>query len=154
MRSTTLLYKILLTANLVKCKPAIYTFLYRRCFYKKLTYLERNAVFQFCRTNCTHLLIRKSKHPLPLQTKSQNWPHQYKTFAWREFHNVGTVQSDGFSAKTLKNFQNHLYSHSVLILLTSATFAVRAGIVKQHNKEFINLILHSVLLLCVIECNP
>ena len=154
MCSTSLLYKILLTANLVTCKPAIYTFLYRRCFYKKLTYLERNAVFQFCRTNCTHLLIRKSKHPLPLQNKSQNWPHQYKTFAWREFHNVGTVQSDGFQRKHWKISKITYTAIRFLYFWQAPHLQCELALFKQHNKEFINLILHSVLLLCVIECNP
>ena len=64
----------------------------------------------------------------------------------------GMQGNNGLSAKTLKNFQNHLYSHSVLTFdkrqICSASFRV----FEQHSKEFrINSSFIMVLLFVIFE---
>ena len=56
----------------------------------------------------------------------------------------------GFQRKTLKNFQNHLYSHSVRTFDKRHICGASCCMFEQHNKEFIKLILHLMVLLGVI----
>ena len=64
----------------------------------------------------------------------------------------GMQGNNGLSAKTLKNFQNHLYSHSVLTFdkrqICSASFRA----FEQHSKEFrVNSSFIMVLLFVIFE---
>ena len=63
----------------------------------------------------------------------------------------GTQSKNGLSKKILKNFQNHLYSRSVLTFDKRQICSAGCCVFEQHKKEFIILILHlMVLLICVI----
>ena len=62
----------------------------------------------------------------------------------------GMQGNNGLSAKTMKNFQNLLYSHSVRTFDKPHICSASCCVFEQHNKEFIILILHLMVLLCVI----
>ena len=64
----------------------------------------------------------------------------------------GLQGNNGLSAKKLKNFQNDLYSHSVLTFDKHQICSASYCLFEQRNKEFIILILHLMVLLSVIEC--
>ena len=58
--------------------------------------------------------------------------------------------NNGLSAKTLKNFQSHLHSHSVLTFDKHQICSASCCILEQQNKEFVIQILYLMVLLCVI----
>ena len=165
MCSTSLLYKILPTTNLVTSKPAIYTFIHHIktvLWSGVFTYFRRNSVFHNFAGKIVLIwwwsIIRKSKHVLPLQNKSQNWPPQYKTFSWRRFFNVGTGQSEqcapmGFQRKRWKISKMTYTAIRFLYSWQAPNLQCELALFERHNVEFMILILHSIILLCVIECN-
>ena len=58
--------------------------------------------------------------------------------------------NNGLSAKTLKNFQSHLHSHSVLTFDKHQICSASCCILEQQNEEFVIQILYLMVLLCVI----
>ena len=62
----------------------------------------------------------------------------------------GMQGNNGFSAKTLNSFQNHLYSHSGSYFWQAPNLQCELTLFGQDNKEFLILILHLIVLLCVI----
>ena len=58
--------------------------------------------------------------------------------------------NNGLSAKTLKNFQSHLHSNSVLTFDKHQICSASCCILEQQNKQFVIQILYLMVLLCVI----
>ena len=162
MCSTSLLYKILPT-NLMTCKPAFYIlfihhiwckqyyqalFVYRTDFRPELVFFY--IFHNFARQIALIYYSRRSKHALTLAQQIIEVNH-YKTFSWRKYHDVGTIQRDqsalcimqgnnGLLAKTFKKAyyfyltSKFTYTGSRFWLLTSAKFAVRAFFVWMNSK--------------------
>ena len=62
----------------------------------------------------------------------------------------GMQSKNRLSAKMLKNVRNHLYSQSVCTFDKRQICSASYWLFEQRNKEFIILIVHLMVLLCVI----
>ena len=120
----------------------------RRCFFSKLTYFGQKCMqfSQFCKTNCTHSIIRTIKarasfaqQIIALTTLLKRFHEENSImsglFSQNNLLLCGIHGKNGLLVKCSKNFPNHLFCQPVVTFDKCQICSASCCVFEQHNKE-------------------